>query len=119
MGQFNLNGTFTYCPDPSAWISDGLAEVGTFTTGAPILQGLEFGTLTWANLTQQEYGELHAQWNTNKGSAVAGKLPVESGAALGTYETVDSAYWHEPHGEVRGKIRRNVTMLVTSIARAS
>ena len=119
MGQFSLNGTFTYLPDPSAWSPEGLAEVGAFTTGAAILQGLESGTVTWANLTQQEYGELHTRWNTNKGNAVAGKLPVESGAALGTYETVDSAYWHEPLGEVRGKIRRNVTMLVTSIARAS
>lgn len=118
MGQFDLNGTFTYLPDPSAWISDGLAEVGTFTTGAPILQGLESGTLTWANLTQQEYGELHTQWNTNSGTAVSGKLPEESGSGLATYDTITTAYFHEPHGEVRGKIRRNVTMLVTSITRA-
>jgi len=118
MGQFNLNGAFTYCPDPSAWDPGGLAEVGTFTTGAPILQGLESGTLTWANLTQQEYGELHTRWNTNKGNAVAGKLPEESGASLTTYDTITTAYWHEPHGEVSGKIRRNVTMRVTSITRA-
>lgn len=119
MGQFSLNGTFTYLPDPTAWAPEGLAEVGAFTTGAPILQGLESGTVIWANLTQQQYGELHTRWVANKGSAVAGKLPQEDGSSLTTYETVDSAYWHEPRGEVRGKIRRNVTMLVTSIARAS
>lgn len=118
MGQFSLNGTFTHLPDPSSWTPEGLAEVGLFTTGAPILQGLESGTVVWANLTQQEYGELHTRWNTNKGNAVAGTLPEESGSSLTTYDTVSSAYWHEPRGEVRGKIRRNVTMLVTKVTRA-
>ncbi|RLC82305.1 MAG: hypothetical protein DRJ03_19265 [Chloroflexi bacterium] len=118
MGEFSLNGTFTYLPDPSGWVSDGLAEVGTFTNGAPILQGLESGTLTWAALTQQEYGELHTRWDANKGNAVAGKLPEESGSSLATYDTVASAYWHEPRGRAHGKIRHNVTMRVTSITRS-
>ncbi len=118
MGEFSLNGTFTYLPDPTAWDPAGLAEVGMFTTGAPILQGLESGTAIWANLTQQQYGELHSRWSTNKGNSVAGKLPEESGSSLTTYDTVASAYWHEPLGQVSGKIRRNVTMLVTSITRS-
>lgn len=117
MGQFSLNGTFTYLPDPTSWTPDGIAEVGLFTTGAPILQGNESGIVMWAGLTQQEYGELHTRWNTNKGNAVAGKLPEESGAVLSTYDTISSAYWHEPLGEVSGKLRHFVTMRVTKITR--
>lgn len=118
MGQFSINGTFTYLPDPSGWLPEGIAERDTFTDGAPLLQGLESGVLVWNALTQQQYGELHTRWNTNKGALTAGKIPEESGSALGTYDTVTTAYWHEPTGEARGGLRVNVRMRVTFITRS-
>ena len=118
MGQFQISSTFSNCPDPSAWVPDGIAERGNYTDGAPLLQGLESGTLVWNALTQTEYGELHTRWNTNKGVLTAGKIPEESGSALGTYDTVTTAYWHEPLGEVRGSLRHNVRMRVSFITRA-
>lgn len=118
MGQFSLNGTFTYLPDPSGWQPEGIAERDTYTDGAPLLQGLESGIVIWNCLSQQEYGELHTRWNSNKGTLVAGKLPEESGSALGTYDTITTAYWHEPLGEARGGLRFNVRMRVTFVTRA-
>jgi hypothetical protein len=118
MGQFSLNGTFTYLPDPSGWMPEGIAEQGTYTDGAPILQGKESGTLIWNVLTQQQYGELHTRWSSNKGVLTAGTLPEESGSSLSTYDTVTTAYWHEPLGEARGGLRHNVRMRVTFITRS-
>ena len=116
-GNFSLNGTFTYLPDPSRWPPGVLAEVGTFTTGAPILQGLEEMTLTWNGLTQQEFGELLARWNTNKGNLVSGAIPNTDDGSI-TWDSI-TGYFHQPDGElIPGGVWQNVTMRVTSITRS-
>jgi hypothetical protein len=118
VGQFNINGTFSNLPDPSGWTPEGIAERDSFVDGAPLLQGLESGVVSWNAITQTEYGELHTRWNANKGVLTSGKLPEESGSALGTYDTVASAYWHEPLGEARGGLRMGVRMRITFITRS-
>lgn len=116
MAQFDLNGTFTTTPDPAAYMMEGFAEVGAFCNGAPIIQGKESGTLTWAALTHAEFIQLHARWNTNKGSHVAGKIPEIAAGSLGTYDSI-TAYFHEPIGEVRNGLWHNVRMPVSKVTR--
>ncbi len=116
MGQFSINGTFTYLPDPSSYAPDQIVEVGSFTDGAPILQGKESGTLTWDILTPTQYKELYDAWNTNKGNLVSGTLPERSATSLATYDSV-TAYYHEPVGRASVANWHNVTMAVTYVSR--
>ncbi|KPJ87114.1 MAG: hypothetical protein AMJ53_18630 [Gammaproteobacteria bacterium SG8_11] len=120
MGQFKIVFTFNYLPDPHAWIAEGIAEVGTYTDGPALRQGLERGVLVWDCLTQEQYGELHNFLSGTPlqfGNAKNGTLPEEDGSSLGTYDTVN-ARWHEPLGEARGNLRFNVRMPVSHITRS-
>ena len=116
MGQLDINGTLSTCPDPAAYALDGFEEVGAFCNGAPIIQGKESGVLMWPAMTHAAFIELWAQWNTNKGSHVSGKIPEIAAGAIGTYDSV-TAYFHEPKGEVRNKLWRNVRMQVSKVTR--
>lgn len=116
MGQFDLNGTFTSTPDPASYLLEGFGEVGTFVTGAPITQGKESGVLSWPAMTHAAFIELWAAWNTNKGSAVSGKLPQIAAGVIGTYDAV-TAYFHEPKGEARNGLWNNVRMQVSKVTR--
>ena len=115
MADFSLSGTFTYLPDPSAWESS-FNEVGTLVSGAPLIQGYEAVTLTWSALTQQQYGELYARWNANKGDLVSGTLP-DMDASSFSWQSV-TAYFHEPSGQLRARVWENVQMRVTHITRS-
>lgn len=101
--------------DPTSWQSDGIAERDTFTDGAPLLQGLESGTLVWAAMSQSNYADLYSAWNSNKGNLVSGTIPTESGSSLSSYRNV-TAYFHQPTGEARGGLRHNVRMRVSFIS---
>lgn len=118
MGQFDINSGISDCPDPTGWIPEGLAEVATYTDGAPLLQGLERGTLVWNCLTYAQWYDLWDAYRDNHDSLVSGTLPEENGSGLGTYDTVTTAYWHEPQGEARGGLWFNVRMYVSHITRA-
>lgn len=112
MGQFSLNGTFTYLPDPSAFIFEGRPMRGTDVEGTGILATNYVGTLIWDCLTQQQYGELHTRWNTNKGKSVGGKLIEWNTDPSSSYTTTTKGFFHEPLGEARGGLRFNVRMRV-------
>jgi hypothetical protein len=116
MGQLNINGALSTCPDPASYILDGFAETGAFCNGAPVIQGKESGTLTWPAMSHAAFIELWAQWNTNKGNHVSGKIPEIAAGSLGTYDSV-TAYFHEPTGEVRNGLWHNVRMPVSKVTR--
>lgn len=123
MGQFQIAGSgFTYLPDPTAFIPGNPLTNGTYTDGAPVIlpkdnffEVLENCVLVWDCLTQQQYGELHTRWNSNKGNLVAGKVPHDDDNALGSYAQVTTAYFHEPLGEARGGLRFNTRMRISFI----
>jgi len=117
MGQFSLNGTFTYLPDPTVWIPEGFRELGV-PARRTWFEDYESGIVGWDCLTQQEYGELHTRWAANNSALTSGTLPEQNASGFGTYDTVTSAWWHEPLGEARGNRRFNVRMRVSFITRA-
>jgi hypothetical protein len=109
---FEINGSGL--TDPTSYQPDGTAERDTYTDGAPLLQGMESGTLVWAAMSQSNFASLWSAWSTNKGNLVSGAIPPTTGS-LSSYRSV-TAYFHEPRGEARGGVRFNVTMRVTFIS---
>lgn len=113
MTQLSIGGNLGI-PDPTGWLPEGISKVGTYTDGAPLIQGLERGTLVWDALSFSDFTTLYFA----AGASKAGTLPEESGSSLGTYDTVTSAYWNNPTGELRGGMYRNVRLYVTHIVRS-
>lgn len=103
-------------PDPDSYTPEPEPLAGLMERGAPIVQGREAGTLRWAVLNINDFGDLWGKWNTSK--AITGVFvipPRTSGGSWTVWRSV-TAYAEEPQCTYRGNNVADVTMRILIVA---
>ena len=103
-------------PEPARWIPEPPPVVGRLTTGQPVNQGLEAGTVMWPVMTYAQFIDLWDKWNAGKSTSGTFTLPPRTSGQTWTSWRSVTAYAEEPKYEVEGHLYKNITMRIVITA---
>jgi len=106
------NSTIT-AKDPATYIPEAPPMVGQMSSGKPITQGLEYGTLTWNAVTLAGWIDIRDKYNTNKDTAGTFVIPGNTaGQSWTTWRSVTAYVVEQPKCEYKEKNVFSVTMQI-------